>query len=105
MLVSTMKPQPASGVHADRSGYAAGDIRPRAVDEHGEADEDLRRPAAVGIDRRHLRRRTAARHIDHPRTSMSSSAQPVNGTAPVTPVRLSVGVSTMPNGLADVPFG
>ena len=29
----------------------------------------------------------------------------MNGTAPVTPVRLSTGVSTMPNGLADVPFG
>ncbi len=32
---------------------------------------------------------------------MSSSAQPVNGIAPVTPVVLSSGVSTKPNGLAE----
>src|SRR5919109_494441 len=36
---------------------------------------------------------------------MSSSDQPVNGTAPVTPVALFSGVSTVPIGGADVPVG
>ena len=40
----------------------------------------------------------AERHTDTRCTSMSSSAQPVKGTAPVTPVRLFTGVSTTPNG-------
>jgi hypothetical protein len=47
----------------------------------------------------------AARQIDTRVTSMSSSAHPVKGMAPVTPVRLSDGVSTTPKGCALVPFG
>ena len=46
----------------------------------------------------------AARQILTRVTSMSSSAQPVNGIDPVTPVVWSKGVSTKPNGLAEVPF-
>ena len=39
----------------------------------------------------------ASRQIITRVTSTSSSTQPLNGTAPVTPVRLSTGVSTLPN--------
>ena len=46
---------------------------------------------------------TAARQMVTRVISMSSSAQPVNGTAPVTPVVLFAGVSTTPIGAADVP--
>ena len=46
----------------------------------------------------------AARQIITRDTSMSSSAHPVNGTAPVTPVAFSNGVSTTPSGGADVPL-
>ena len=47
----------------------------------------------------------ASRQTDTRVTSRSSSAHPVKGSAPVTPTRLSVGVSTVPNGAEDVPWG
>ena len=74
-------------------------IGPRAVDEHGVADVDLRVAGAVPS--------TGATSAPNPArqsvtfmTSMSSRAQPVNGTAPVTPVVLLSGVSTVPVGTA-----
>src|SRR6188472_832529 len=47
---------------------------------------------------------TASRQIVTPVVSISSNSQPEIGIAPVTPVALSTGVSTAPNGLADLPF-
>ena len=57
---------PPSGVHG-KGRVGGGDVRPGAVDEDGEADKDLRGPAAIGIDRRHLAAegRAAHRHALH----------------------------------------
>src|SRR5260370_25369760 len=45
---------------------------------------------------------TASRKISTCVTSMLSSAQPVTGIAPTTPVVLVIGVSKLPNGAAGV---
>ena len=68
----------------ERIGHeAGGHIGPRPVDEHGEADEDPAAPPQFGSIGA-TSAPNAARQIDTRDTPISSSAQPVNGTAPAT---------------------
>src|SRR5262245_57225812 len=48
---------------------------------------------------------TGSRRIRTPVISMSSTAHPVTGIDPVTPVLPSTGVSIRPVGMADAPLG
>ena len=79
-------------------GKASAYVGPRAIDEHWESDEDSAPPRRSSDSTGATSAPNADRQIITRVTSISSSAQPVNGTAPVTPVRRSVGVSTPPRG-------
>ena len=74
------------------------------VDEHRKADEDLRGPSAVRIPRCHFRRDGSS--ADHHARQFHIVERPTRliGTAPVTPVLKSMGVSMTPNGFADAPL-
>ncbi len=103
MFVSTMKPQPARVLWGTVGWSAATSVRAPSM-KTAKPTKICAAPPQLGSTGA-TSAPNAARHTITRSTPTSSSAQPVNGIAPVTPVVLSRGVSTKPNGLADVPFG
>ncbi len=101
MFVRTMRPQPPmaffgnEGYAACTSGRVPSMNRPLPTNNCAAPTQFPFAGAASPA--------TAARHRNTFATSTSSSAHPVNGTAPVTPVALLLGVSTTPKGFAEVP--
>ncbi len=102
MFVSTMKPQPAL-VFSGYVGYVPATSGRAPSMKTAKPTKICAAPPQFGSTGA-VSEPKAARHTDTCVISMSSSAQPVNGMAPVTPVRLSAGVSTVPNGFCDVPL-
>src|SRR5262245_29810931 len=103
MLVRTMKPQPARAAigYAGNSAATSGRAPSMKVAKPTKVCAAPPQFGSMGA----TSPPNALRQIETRVTSTSSSAQPVNGIAPVAPVRFSVGVSTTPIGAADVPFG
>ncbi len=103
MLVRTIRPQPAlvlAGYNGNKevtSGRAPS-MKTASPTYNCAAPPQFGLAGATSVPR-------AARQTVTRATSTSSRAHPVKGTAPVTPLRFSVGVSVLPNGYADVPRG
>src|SRR5687767_9960456 len=101
MLVRTIRPQPAASLRG-WPGYAACTSGLAPSTNSARPTKICAVPPQL-VSTGATSPPTAARQIVSAVTSRSSSAQPVIGIAPVTPVLPSTGVSTLPNGGAVVP--